>query len=169
MRYGMISFLLFIYSLNHKRTIAALDAGLCGWTSIRQSNWTSDISPSNFLDKNRGIIMIEKYSSGRIIVNDITYHQDLKIIQGRVVDNWWRKTGHRVDVDDMKDVLDASPDVIVIGTGYAENMRVSKDLTTEISQRDIRLIAENTNQAVRTFNDLFSKGKNVSGAFHLTC
>jgi hypothetical protein len=113
--------------------------------------------------------MIEKYTSGSIIVNNVTYHQDLKIIRGQVVDNWWRKTGRRVDVNDMKDVLDASPDVIVIGTGYAENMRVSEDLTSETRRRDIRLIAENTNKAVQTFNDLFSKGKNVSGAFHLTC
>ncbi|MGA8180291.1 MAG: MTH938/NDUFAF3 family protein [Desulfobacterales bacterium] len=113
--------------------------------------------------------MIEKYSSGRIIVNNITYHRDLKIIQGQVVDNWWRKTGHQVDINDMKDVLGASPDIIVIGTGYAENMLVSKELTSETRQRDIKLIAENTNKAVQTFNDLFSKGKNVSGAFHLTC
>ena len=113
--------------------------------------------------------MIENYASGRIIVNHITYHQDLKIIHGQVVDNWWRKTGHRVDVNDMKDVLDASPDIVVIGTGYAEMMRVSDDLTSETHRRNINLIAENTNKAVQTFNDLFSKGKNVSGAFHLTC
>jgi len=113
--------------------------------------------------------MIEQYTSGRIIVNNKTYHRDLKIIHGQVIDNWWRKTGHRVDVSDMKDVLDASPDIIVIGTGYAENMRVSKELTSETRHRDIKLIAENTNKAVQTFNDLFSKGKNVSGAFHLTC
>ena len=115
------------------------------------------------------VIMIENYASGRIIVNHITYHQDLKIIHGQVVDNWWRKTGHRVDVIDMKDVLDASPDIVVIGTGYAEMMRVSDDLTSETHRRNINLIAENTNKAVQTFNDLFSKGKNVSGAFHLTC
>lgn len=113
--------------------------------------------------------MIEKYTSGRIIINNKTYHQDLKIIQGQVVDNWWRKTGHQVDVNDMKDVLNASPNIIVIGTGYAENMRVSKDLTSEIRQRDIKLVAEDAYKAVQTFNDLFSKGKNVSGAFHLTC
>lgn len=113
--------------------------------------------------------MIEKYTSGRITVNNKTYHQDLKIIQGQIVDNWWRKTGHRVDSDDMKDVLDASPDIIVIGTGYAENMRVSEDLTSEIRKRHIKLIADDTYKAVQTFNDLFSKGKNVSGAFHLTC
>jgi len=71
--------------------------------------------------------MIEKYTSGRIIVNNKTYHQDLKIVQGQVVDNWWRKTGHLVDVNDMDDILNASPDIIVIGTGYAENMRVSED------------------------------------------
>jgi len=108
--------------------------------------------------------MIEKYTSGRIIINNKTYHQDLKIIQGRVVDNWWRKTGHLVDVNDMDDVLNALPDIIVIGTGYAENMRVSEDLTSEIRQRDIKLVAEDTYKAVQTFNDLFSKGKNVSGA-----
>lgn len=113
--------------------------------------------------------MIEKYTSGHITVNNKTYHQDLKIIHGQVVDNWWRKTGHHVDVDDMKDVLSASPDIIVIGTGYAANMRVSKDLTSETRKRDIKLIAEDTYKAVQDFNDLFSKGKNVSGAFHLTC
>jgi hypothetical protein len=113
--------------------------------------------------------MIENYTSGRIIVNNITYHQDLKIIHGQVADNWWRKTGHRVDVSDMKDVLAASPDIIVIGTGYAEMMRVSDDFNSEIRRRNIKLIAENTNKAVQIFNDLFSKGKNVSGAFHLTC
>ena len=113
--------------------------------------------------------MIEKYASGHIIVNNIAYHQDLKIIKGQVVDNWWRKTGHLVDLNDMKDVLESSPDIIVIGTGYAENMRVSTDLSSEIRRRNIELVAENTNHAVHAFNDLFSKGKNVSGAFHLTC
>jgi len=120
-------------------------------------------------DKKQEVIMIEKYTSGRIIVDDKTYHQDLKIIQGRVVDNWWRKTGHLVDVNDMDDILNASPDIIVIGTGYAENMRVSEDLTSETRKRDIKLVAEDTYKAVQTFNELFSKGKNVSGAFHLTC
>ena len=113
--------------------------------------------------------MIDQYTSGRIIVNNKTYHQDLKIIHGQIVDNWWRKTGHRVDVNDMIDVMDASPDIIVIGTGYAANMRVSEELTSETRQRNIKLIAENTYTAVQTFNDLFSKEKNVSGAFHLTC
>jgi len=113
--------------------------------------------------------MIENYTSGRIIVNNKTYHQDLKIIQGKVVDNWWRKTGHLVDVNDMDDILNASPDIIVVGTGYAENMRVSEDLTSETRQRDIKLVAENTYKAVQTFNEFFFKGENVSGAFHLTC
>jgi len=113
--------------------------------------------------------MIEEYTSGRIIVNHKTYHQDLKIVQGQVLDNWWRKTGHRVDVNDMEDVLSASPDIIVIGTGYAENMRVSQGLLSETRQRNIKLIAEDTYQAVKTFNDLLYRGKNVSGAFHLTC
>ena len=49
-----------------------------------------------------------------------------------------------VDVNDMDDILNASPDIIVIGTGYAENMRVSEDLTSETRQHDTKLVAENT-------------------------
>ena len=113
--------------------------------------------------------MIEGYTTGRITVNHKTYHQDLKIVQGQVLDNWWRKTGHRVDVNDMKDVLNASPDIIVIGTGYAENMRVSQGLLSETRKRNIKVIVEDTYKAVKTFNDLYSREKNVSGAFHLTC
>jgi len=131
--------------------------------------WVGGECPVLFPEIKQEVIMIEKYTSGLIVVNNKTYHQDLKIIQGQVVDNWWRKTGHLVDVNDMKDVLDASPDIVVIGTGYAENMRVSEDLTSETRHRDIKLVAEDTYKAVQTFNELFSKGKNVSGVFHLTC
>jgi hypothetical protein len=40
--------------------------------------------------------MIEKYSFGKIVVNGVTYTNDIKIVQGRVVSEWWRKKGHSV-------------------------------------------------------------------------
>ncbi|MGB9440927.1 MAG: hypothetical protein WCB15_23500, partial [Desulfobacterales bacterium] len=40
--------------------------------------------------------MIEKYSFGKIVVNGVTYTNDIKIVQGRVVSDWWRKKGHSV-------------------------------------------------------------------------
>ena len=47
--------------------------------------------------------MIEKYSFGIIVVNGVTYTNDIKIAQGRVASDWWRKKGHSVDIEDIQD------------------------------------------------------------------
>jgi hypothetical protein len=113
--------------------------------------------------------MIEGYNSGRMTVDGKRYHHDLKIIRNRVVPDWWRREDHRLDREDVEDILSSNPDVVVVGIGYAGNMRVSESLRSVLSQRSIRLIAESTNEAMLTFNRLSSEGKNVAGAFHLTC
>ena len=116
------------------------------------------------------IEMIEQYITGSYMtVQGTKYYQDLKIIRGEVKGSWWRKEGHRLDGADISDILSAKPDVLVIGTGYAGNMHVPVSLRTAIEDQDIEVIAERTSKATKTFNRLFSRGKNVAGAFHLTC
>jgi len=113
--------------------------------------------------------MIEEYSDGHIRIDGDDYDQDVKIIDGNVVPEWWRKTGHRIEPEDIVDVLAAAPEVLVVGTGYAENVRISPEARSKADDRGIRLIAEATPQAVDTFNRLSSEGKSVAGGFHLTC
>ena len=114
--------------------------------------------------------MIGKYTTGsHMTVQGTNYYQDLKIIHGDVKDNWWRKEGHRLYADDINDILSAKPDVLVIGTGYAGNMRVPMSLRTAIEGQHIKVIVEKTSEATKTFNRLFAQGKDVAGAFHLTC
>ena len=114
--------------------------------------------------------MIDKYTTGsHMTVQSIKYYQDLKIIQGDVKENWWRKEGHRLDAADISDILSVKPDIVVIGTGYAGNMRVPVSLRTLFEGQDIKVIAEKTTQAVEIYNRLFTQGKDVAGAFHLTC
>ena len=114
--------------------------------------------------------MIEQYATGsHMTVQGTKYYQDLKIIHGRVKGNWWRNEGHRLDSTDISDILSAKPEVLVVGTGYAGNMNVPVALHTAIEGQDIKVIAERTSEATKTFNRLFTQGKNVAGAFHLTC
>jgi hypothetical protein len=114
--------------------------------------------------------MIEHYSTGSyMMVGGTKYYRDLKIIQGRVKDNWWRKEGHRVDDEDIRDILSAKPKVLVIGTGYAGNMRVPQTLFTKLEAENIKVIVKRTSEATKTFNSLFDRGNDVAGAFHLTC
>jgi hypothetical protein len=113
---------------------------------------------------------IDEYNSGsHMRINGETFRNDLKIINGRIKGNWWRMQGHRLDPADIEDILDAHPDTLVIGTGYAEAMRVPKNTLSALSRHGIQVIAESTNKAVQTFNRLSETDRSVAGAFHLTC
>jgi hypothetical protein len=48
-------------------------------------------------------------------------------------------------------------------------MHVPESLYTIMAGEQIEIIAEKTAEATITFNRLFNQGKNVGGAFHLTC
>ena len=113
--------------------------------------------------------MVDRYKAGSIVVEGKEYHHDLKIFDHEVRQNWWRKEGHSVDEEDMNDILSAKPETVVIGTGYAGQMRVSDSLRSILGKHTIRLIAEMTPEAVKTFNRLQSEGRRVASAFHLTC
>ena len=113
--------------------------------------------------------MIDDYSTGKMTVQGKTHHNDLKIINGEVKGDWWRKNGHRLGTEDIEDILSAQPDILVVGMGYAGNMSISSSVKKELEQRNIQLFAENTRDAVKTFNHLYSKNKEIAGAFHLTC
>lgn len=115
-------------------------------------------------------MMIEQYTEGRhMTIGGRRYGQDLKIVDGRVRSDWWRREGHRLDLDDIRDVLDARPRILVVGTGYAGNLRVSGRVRSGLGKRRIEVIAERTSRAVETFNRLHAEGRKVAGAFHLTC
>ena len=113
--------------------------------------------------------MIEKYSFGTIVVNGMTYSADIKIAQGAVIADWWRASGHTVDVDDVQDILETHPDILVIGKGQPGYLKITGALRKYLEENNIKLIEEKTSQAIQTFNKLFKKGENVSAGLHLGC
>lgn len=113
--------------------------------------------------------MIEGYRFAEMSIQGRTHRKDVIIIDGRVYPGWWRREGHAVDVEDLQDVLEATPEVLVIGMGQAGRMEVMPDLREALARRGIELVAEPTAAAVASFNTLSKAGKRVAGAFHLTC
>ena len=113
--------------------------------------------------------MIEQYSFGKIIVNGATYNDDIKIIKETVIPDWWRKSGHHVGIDDVRDILDSGTDILVIGTGKFGLVKLSSSLRELLKNRGIELIEKRTMEATKIFNQLHAKGNTVSAGFHLTC
>jgi hypothetical protein len=71
--------------------------------------------------------------------------------------------------NDVEDIFPAKPHILVVGTGYAGQMRIPETLQRSLKREGIHLIAERTQEAVKTFNRLEAEGESVAGAFHLTC
>lgn len=114
--------------------------------------------------------MIDNHTTGGCMTVDGTrYCRDLKIVEGKVFSDWWRQEGHRLDRNDIEDILQQKPRIVVVGTGYAGQRRIPRSLQEGLAHEDIQLIAEITQEAVKTFNRLKRQGKSVAGAFHLTC
>lgn len=111
---------------------------------------------------------INNYSFGRITVNDKTYTSDVIIYPDRVYASWWRKEGHYLQVADLTDVINARPDVLVIGTGYSGVMAVPKETFEFIISKGIEVRTERTGRAVELYNSL-QNDKTVIAALHLTC
>ena len=113
--------------------------------------------------------MISDFSFGKIVVNDRTYTDDIKIVCGQVISDWWRKSGHRVDVEDIADILESRPDIVVIGKGSPGLMQTSNRLRESMAANNIVLIEKKTSKAIEVFNKLFQEGRNVAAGFHITC
>lgn len=112
--------------------------------------------------------MIEDYHFGSISVDGRRYTGDIKIIDGRVIPDWWRVDGHRLAVADIEDILEARPDVLVVGKGDPGLMEVLPETEKRLEELDILLIAKPTAEAVKTYNGLLGR-RRVAFAAHLTC
>lgn len=113
--------------------------------------------------------MIEHYSFGKIVIDGITYTSDLKIISSTVIANWWRNKGHLVEITDVRDIIKANTEILILGKGKPGLMKSTRSLRDFLNKNNIGLIEESTSDAIRSFNRLSIKNKNISAGFHLTC
>jgi hypothetical protein len=111
---------------------------------------------------------INSYSFGQILIDGESYTEDVIVFPDRVRSNWWRKSGHQVCVEDLNEVLEEKPKTLIIGTGAYGAVEVLPETEAHLRAEGIRLIAERTAEAVRTFNKLV-KTEMVAAGLHLTC
>lgn len=112
---------------------------------------------------------IEGYSFGSVSVDGRRYTSDLIVFPESIRSDWWRKEGHRLRVEDIPEVLEDPPEILVVGRGDSAQMVVDPDVKRELEKRDVELVAEPTGSACERFNELSREGKRVVAALHLTC
>jgi hypothetical protein len=111
---------------------------------------------------------VDDYSFGRIVIDGKTYTSDVIVYPDRVDPSWWRKEGHYLQKEDLKDILKEGPDIVIIGKGNWGVMAVPKATVDFLESKGIRVFTDKTGNAVELFN-AHPKDKKMVGAFHLTC
>ena len=112
---------------------------------------------------------IETFTFGSIVIDGKRYTSDLIIYpDGRVVTSWRRKRGHRLLGDDIVELVDSQPEVIIAGTGVSGLVKPEKELQETLQKKSIEFLAAPNQKAMELFNDLSSK-KRIGACFHLTC
>lgn len=113
--------------------------------------------------------MIEAYHFGQMAINGKVYTSDLIIYpDGTIADAWWRKQGHRLTTDDIRQLIQARPEIIVAGTGDSGLMKPAPGLQEKLESQAIRFIARPTGEAKDCYNRLQGQYR-VGACFHLTC
>jgi hypothetical protein len=117
---------------------------------------------------NNGDRMIDSYTFGKIIIDGKTYTNDLIIFPDHVQDDWWRAKVHELGPEDIKDILEHKPEVLVVGTGAHGCMVITADGMDLIKENSIKLLVQPTPDACKTYNK-YHKEKKTIAALHLTC
>lgn len=112
-------------------------------------------------------VRIDSYRFGEIVIDGKRYTEDVLILPAKVL-SWWRKTGHAVVVEDLKEALAAQPEIIVLGTGAYGVVRVAPEVEKFLATKGIKLIAAPTSEACQKYNEFAGKYRVVAG-MHLTC
>jgi hypothetical protein len=112
--------------------------------------------------------IINSYDFGRITIDNKEYRQDVIIYPQKVNSHWRRIEGHRLDLEDIQEILKDKPQVLIIGTGYSGLMKVSSKTKEYLEAEGVKTIVEETRKAYQSYNKLCKEAK-VVAALHLTC
>ncbi len=116
--------------------------------------------------------MITSYAFGKMTIGTRSFSSDLIIFpDSSILDNWYRRSGHLLEMADLKSLVDEKPDLIITGTGAYGKMALAPGLEAELDSLGIEIRVMDTPEAVALYNKLIrdDASKSLSACFHLTC
>ncbi len=113
---------------------------------------------------------IDSFSFGKITIAGKLYNTDVIVFPDRILEGWVREEEHRPQISEFADIVQAEPDVLIIGTGYAGVMSIPDQIRNFLTSKGIEVRVEKTSKAVELFNTLTDNpAEKVVAALHITC
>ena len=110
---------------------------------------------------------IESYEFGHVVVDGEEHTRDVVVLPERVEENWRRRDGHRLVLEDLDNVLDELPGRLILGTGAYGRMQPDPRALDQLRARGVEVEILPTGDAVRRYEAL--NPARTAAALHLTC
>lgn len=111
--------------------------------------------------------MIEEYKIGMFKIDGKTYVYDIKIADK--VRHWPDREGYELKIQNIQDLINKKPAILVIGTGANGMMNVSEEIKEILYAHKIKFFIEKNPKAVELYNQYLKEKKNICGIFPATC
>ena len=115
------------------------------------------------------MVIIEDYAFGEITIDGKKYREDVIVFPDHVIEGWYRSEEHSLTIEDLWEALEYNPKILVIGTGYSGRLDVPSNIVFELEKKGIRVIVQNTKNAVEVFNKYVKENKRIVAVLHITC
>ena len=112
--------------------------------------------------------MIDNYKFGEFIIDGKTFKCNIELIGNKVKKHRYLNN-HELNLDDFTSLINAKPDIIIIGTGAYGVVKPQKEIIEFIKKQKIEVIIQKTGAACKTYNRLLKEGKKVAALLHNTC
>jgi len=114
------------------------------------------------------MLFIDSNKFGYFKINNQEYKSDIKIINNKV--RLWHFTKHHQIVpEDVKELVENLPEIIVLGTGYNGLCKVQPETEKFLENNNIKFLIKDTRQACNDFNRLMNSKRKVFAVLHATC
>jgi uncharacterized protein len=119
-----------------------------------------------FTRENPTTLMIRSVTADGIRIGDEVYARTIGLTLETIIDDWQQRSIADLVEDDFAALLDANPEVIVLGTG-ATNIFPPRELVFAMARRQIGFEFMDTAAAARTYNVLAGEGRQVAALLYL--
>jgi uncharacterized protein len=106
---------------------------------------------------------ITAYAAGEIRMQDRVFRSSLIATRNALIEDWRHAMVEQLAIGDFADLLELSPEVVILGTGTGQRMP-PMELFAAFASRGIGLEVMDTGAACRTYNLLLSEFREVAVA-----
>ena len=114
------------------------------------------------------LTMVDRFEFGAIEINGQIYKSDVMILPDGSVESWHHEDEHTLHIEDMKGIIKAKPEVLVIGLGTVGNVVLEAEVEQKLQEEPIEVMAFKTEKACDTYNAIRGQRK-VAAIFHVDC